>query len=188
MKYALILISLIPLNILADDKFALVEDVGVFGEEESLEDSKNVAINEGKRIAIQKAIEQISGGKYFNISADYFDETIDSFSIKSETFVGNVYKAKVDYRVNISAVSNLLGIKSIEQLQPITNEYQGRLIAVNSSNISREYVKLCEILKQYSLSVIPYSFSSNKIKYKYSEQLNNILKESGADIYYETIH
>ena len=188
MKRALILISLISLNVFADDKFALVEDVAVFGEEENLDDSKNFAINEGKRIAIQKAIEQISSGKYFNISADYFDEAIDSFSIKTETFVGNSYKAKVDYRVNISAVSNLLGMKSADRLKPITNEYQGRLIAVNSANISREYVKLCEVLKQYSLSAIPYSFSSNKIKYKYSEQLNNILKESGADIYYETIH
>jgi len=43
-------------------------------------------------------------------------------------------------------------------------------------------------MKQYSFHAYPYSFSSNKIKYQYSDQLYGILKESGADVYYETIY
>lgn len=186
-EYALIVLSLFPYYAFADDKFALVEDVSVYGDEENLEDSKNFAINDGKRIALQKVVEQISGGKYFNLSAEYFDETIDSYSIKNETFIGNTYKAQIDYRVNVSAISSLLGSKNIDDLKP-KNVEKNRLIAVNSVNTAKEYVRICEIMKQYSFHAYPYSFSSNKIKYQYSDQLYSILKESGADVYYETIY
>lgn len=92
------------------DEF-LTSEVSVEKEGANLDESKNLAIGEGKRIALENYLKE-SGKEIQNLSSSLVDECIDSYTIKSEKFIGNIYQADISYTIDQNALSNFLNHKS----------------------------------------------------------------------------
>lgn len=170
---------------MCDDEYVLVEGVEVSGDDEHLDESKEHAIQIGKRIALDKVLEKLN--KRLDLTKQQVEDCIDSYSIKSENFIKNTYHAKVNYRIDMASLERYFKKRNGYVKKMLLPE-PGRSIIVNTDDVLKIYKRVSNICRQYSMRVYPLLFSNRCIVYPYSEQLNGLLMESHINVKYTTAY
>lgn len=167
----------------------VISEVSVEKESANLDESKNLAIEEGKKIALENCLKE-TNKEIQNLSASLIDECIDSYTIKSEKFIGNIYQADISYTIDQNALNNFLNRKSNQNSHEAysfrdngkENERQfsigEKLIVIHTDNPKNTLRFLDARFGSQTFSNL-YSISSDCVKIRNSQGIVEQLKARG---------
>lgn len=168
----------------------LTSEVSVEKEGANLDESKNLAIAEGKKIALESYLKE-SGNEIRNLSASLIDECIDSYTIKSEKFIGNIYQADISYNIDQNVLNNFLNRKSNRNSKAAYSNGEnwqyvnenpfamGKKLIVIPTDNPKNMLKFLEARLGFQVFNSLYSISSNFVKIRNSQGIVEHLKARG---------
>lgn len=201
-KFGIVVSALFILNYCSAEESYLVDySVEIERTGNDLEDSKKMAIYDGKQIAINNILESLEDNEEndkseHELSADFVEECVDSYAINEEKFINNTYQATISYKINIEQLKRFLKkteLKNVENKVNVVHNTElnydlssGKeimIIPVGGDLIKRSNYLYKLIGQDYLLSL--YAITANSVKLYSSNRIKNLLAQNRVYFYME---
>ena len=139
-------------------------------EQTDLEKARQDAIENGEMEAFHLAVSR-QGYENIELSNELIKQYIDGYTIHDEQIGRNFYKARVEYRINMSSIAN-----AFKKLRDKRNSKNTLIVVASLKNWPDEF--------DASL----YSISKYIMKYRYSKRLDTFFKKANVKVHYESIN